>query len=28
MLKMQECYEKWLLPGAKTFEQMVDELKN
>ena len=28
MLKMQECYEKGLLPDAKTFEQMVDELKN
>ena len=28
MLKMRECYEKGLLPDAKTFEQMVDELKN
>ena len=28
MLIMRECYEKGLLPGAKTFEEMVDELKN
>ena len=28
MLKMRECYEKGLLPGAKTFEQMIDELKD
>jgi len=26
MLKMRECYEKGLLPGAKTFEEMVDEM--
>jgi hypothetical protein len=28
MLNMRECYEKGLLPGAKTFEQMIDELKD
>jgi len=28
MLKMRECYEKGLLPDAKTFEQMIDELKD
>jgi len=28
MLKMRECYEKGILPGAKTFEQMIDELKD
>ena len=28
MLIMRECYEKGLLPGAKTFEQMIDELKD
>ena len=26
MLIMRECYEKGLLPGAKTFEEMVDEM--
>jgi hypothetical protein len=26
MLNMRECYEKGLLPGAKTFEEMVDEM--
>ena len=28
MLIMRECYEKGILPGAKTFEQMIDELKD
>ena len=28
MLKMRECYERGLLPDAKTFEQMIDELKD
>ena len=26
MLKMRECYEKGILPDAKTFEEMVDEM--